>query len=198
MTLPRSTLTLLAITGLAATALCAAPTPPAAGVPAPAPARVRTSPHETVGAKIDGNRVTITYGRPYSKDPKTGALRPIWGGLVPYGKIWRTGADEATVLLTPQPIELGGQLLPAGAYTLFTLPAADGSALLLVNRQVGQWGLDPYDEKQEAARIPLQRDTLAAPLDQFTIAIEKNPAGGGLLKLAWESTQYSAPFTVRK
>jgi hypothetical protein len=174
------------------------PAPAAATVAAPAPARNRTSPHETISAKFDGNRVTIVYGRPYSKDPKTGQIRPIWGALVPYGKVWRTGADEATLLITQQPIDVGGTVLPAGAYTLFTLPAADGTALLLVNKQIGQWGVDPYDEKQEFARIPLKKDTLATPLDQFAIALEKNPAGGGLLKLAWETTQFSVAYTVKK
>ena len=80
----------------------------------------RISPHETISTVIDGNRVTIVYGRPYSKDPKTGEIRKIWGGLVPYGKVWRTGSDEATLLITQQPIELGGATIPAGAYTLRT------------------------------------------------------------------------------
>src|ERR1035438_9154870 len=62
--------------------------------------RQRTSPHETTGAVIDGCRVTVVYGRPYTKDPHSGEARKIWGGLVPYGKVWRTGADEATLLIT--------------------------------------------------------------------------------------------------
>lgn len=163
-----------------------------------APARVRVSPHETIGLRLDGYRVTVVYGRPYSKDPKSGAIRKIWGSLVPYGEIWRTGADEATLLLTTQPIDLGGTVIPAGAYSLFTLPAADGSAKLLVNKQVGQWGVDPYNEKLEIARIDLKKDMLTAPVDQFTMGLEKNPTGGGVLKLAWESIQYSVPFVIRK
>src|SRR5690242_14188056 len=80
------------------------------------------SPHETTSAVIDGNRVTITYGRPYTKDPKTGTMRTVWGTLVPYGKAWRLGSDEATLLITQQPIELGGTELSAGAYTLYMVP----------------------------------------------------------------------------
>ena len=68
-------------------------------MPSPAQQK-RISPHETISARIEGNRVTITYGRPYTKDPKTGEPRKIWGGLVPYGQPWRMGADEAT---TPWP-----------------------------------------------------------------------------------------------
>src|SRR3954453_22163739 len=77
------------------------------------------SPHETTSAVIDNNRVTIIYGRPFTKHPKTGEVRKIWGGLVPYGKAWRMGSDEATLLITQQAIELGGTELPAGAYTLY-------------------------------------------------------------------------------
>lgn len=186
----RSAFLALALLGTAA--LQADPVQP------PAPARTRTSPHDTINVRIDGSRVIIVYGRPYSKDPKTGELRKIWGALVPFDKVWRTGADEATLLITQSPIELGGTSIPAGAYTLYTLPAADGSARLLVNKLIGQWGADPYDEKQEFARVDLKKDTLATQVDQFTMAIEKNPAGGGVIKLAWETTQFSVPFTVKK
>jgi len=190
MKLFRSTLATLA---LAATAsLIADP------VPAPTAPRARTSPHETISTRIDGNRVTVVYGRPYTKDPKSGQPRQIWGGLVPHGKVWRTGADEATLLVTQQPIDLGGTALPAGAYTLYTLPAADGSALLLVNKLIGQWGADPYDASQEFARIALKPDALATDVDQFTMALEKNPGGGGVLKMAWETTQYAVTYTVKK
>jgi hypothetical protein len=160
----------------------------------------RTSPHETVGAVIDGNRLTIVYGRPYTKSPRTGEVRKIWGGLVPYGEVWRTGADEATLLITQKPISFGATVIPAGAYTLWTLPASDGSARLIVNKQIGQWGVGrgSYDEAQDLARIDLKADVLTAPVDQFTMAIAKNPDGGGILKLSWENTQFSAAFTVQK
>jgi hypothetical protein len=163
----------------------------------------RFSPHETISAVIEGNRVTVVYGRPYTMDPKTGDVRKIWGGLVPYGKIWRTGADEATLLITQKPMELGGATLSAGAYTLWTLPA-EGGAKLIINQQIGQWGensRDPkqvYDEALDVARIDLKRDVLKDPVDQFTISIEANPAGGGVLKLTWENTQYSTAIKVKK
>jgi hypothetical protein len=157
----------------------------------------RVSPMDVTGTVIDGDRVTIYYSRPYTKDPMTGQPRKIWGGLVPYGKVWRTGANEATLLVTQQPISISGVTVPAGAYTLFTLPAEDGSAKLIINKQVGQWGLQ-YDEKQDLARVDLKRDTLDKPVDQFTMAVERNPGGGGLIKMMWETTQYSVPFTVVK
>ena len=155
------------------------------------------SPHETTSKVIDGNRVTIVYGRPYTRNPRTGEVRKIWGGLVPYGKVWRTGADEATLLITQKPIVLGGTTIPAGAYTLFTLPQEDGTAKLIINKQLGQWGLQ-YDQKQDLARVDLKQEALEKPVDQFTMAVEKNSAGGGVLKLMWENTQFSVPFTVQK
>ena len=157
----------------------------------------RVSPHETISKVVDGSRITLVYGRPYSKDPKSGETRKIWGSLVPFGKIWRTGADEATLLITQKPLVLGGTAIPAGAYTLFTLPQADGSAKLIVNRQLGQWGLQ-YDEKQDVARVALQKQAADGPIDQFTMAVEKGADGGGVIKLIWEDTQYSVPFTVEK
>jgi hypothetical protein len=155
------------------------------------------SPHDTISAVFDGNRVTVSYGRPFTKDPKTGAARKIWGTLVPFGKVWRTGANEATLLITQKPLVIGDATIPAGAYTLFTLPNADGTAKLIFNKQIGQWGTQ-YDEKQDLVRVDLKKEALDKPTDQFTMALAKNPAGGGVLKLMWEDTQYSVVFTVQK
>jgi hypothetical protein len=157
----------------------------------------RVSPHETVSAVIDGNSVTVVYGRPYTKDPKSGSVRKIWGGLVPYGKVWRTGADEATLFTTEKPILMGGTAVPAGTYSLYTLPSEDGTAKLIINKQTGQWGTQ-YDEKQDLARVDLKKEALDPPADQFTMSLSSNPAGGGLLKLMWEKTEFSVPFTVQK
>ena len=157
----------------------------------------RTSPHETISTVIDENRVTLVYGRPYTKSPRSGEVRKIWGGLVPFGKVWRTGADEATLLITQKPIMFGETTVPAGAYTLFTLPAEDGTAKLIINKQLGQWGLQ-YDASQDLAKVDLKKESLDPPADQFTMAIAKNPSGGGVIKLMWEGMQYSVPFTVQK
>lgn len=162
------------------------------------------TPHATTSAVIDGNRVTIVYGRPAMKHPRTGDVRKIWGGLVPYGKVWRTGADEATLLITQQPIELGGKTVPAGAYTLWTLPQEDGSAKLIVNKQIGQWGADRddfkkiYDEANDVVRAEMKKQTLNEPVEQFTMSVERAQGGGGVLKMKWDTTEFSAPFTVKK
>ena len=166
-------------------------------VPAFAQQRVRTSPHDTLSTVVDGSRIMLVYGRPFAKDPKTGVIREIWGGLVPYGKVWRTGADEATLLLTQKGLVIGGTSVPAGVYSIFTQPEADGSAKLILNKQVGHWGTQ-YDAKLDFARVELTKESLAAPVEQFTLAIDKLPAGGGVLRLSWASVQYSVPFSVQK
>ena len=157
----------------------------------------RVSPHETTSTVIDGNRVTITYGRPFTKDPKSGEMRKIWGGLVPYGKAWRLGADEATTLITQQPIAFGDTTVPAGAYTLYMVPAEDGSSKLAISKKIGQWGVG-VDEKNDLARVDLKKSTLDTPVHQLAISVEKNPSGGGVIKIKWEDTEYSADFTTKK
>jgi len=163
--------------------------------------RQRLSPHETVTATVDGNEMKLVYGRPYTIKPGTPEVRKIWGELVPFGKVWRTGADEATLLTTKEPIELGGTSLAAGTYSLFTVPAKDGTAKLIINKKTGQWGI-PYNEAKEKAnelaRVDLKKTTLDKTVDQFTMAIEPQTGGGGELKMMWETTQYSIPFTVKK
>jgi hypothetical protein len=157
----------------------------------------RVSPHDAIGAPIDGNRVTILYGRPYSKDHMTGEIRKIWGSLVPYGKVWRTGADEPTYLLTQKTILFGSTEIPEGIYSLWTLPNEDGTAKLIFNKHIGQWGTQ-YDKSMDFASVDLTKSALDKTVDQFTMAVEKNPSGGGVIKLMWENTQYSAAYTVKK
>jgi len=166
-------------------------------IPLPAWAqRARMSPHETTSAVVDGDRVTLIYGRPYSKDPWSGEIRKIWGTLVPNGKSWRLGADEATLLITQKPITFGDTTVPAGAYTLYMIPDETGGKLA-ISKSIGAWGV-PVDEKNDLARIDLKKETLDKPNDQLELAVEKNPSGGGNIKIMWEATQFSAPFTVKK
>lgn len=160
----------------------------------------RWSPHETICRLLEGNRVTITYGRPYREDHVTHERRPVWGGpkaLVPFDKIWRLGADEATMLVTQRPLDMGGVSVPAGAYTLFFVLKSDGSGLLVINREIGQWGIDPYHFDRELARIPLRRETLPEPIDQLRIALDPAPTHGGVLRIMWDTTEFSVPYHVQ-
>lgn len=198
---------------LASFALCtafAAALPLAAQAPAdgaakkaPAGPRPRTSPHDAIYARIDGILVALVYGRPYSARGGKGEARKIWGGLVPYGKVWRTGSDEATLLVVEKPITVGSATVPSGAYTLWTLPAEDGSAKLIINKQVGQWGINQQqvaqrDEKFDLAIVDLTKETLDAPVDQFTMAVMGTPGGGGMIKMSWENTAYSVKVAAAK
>jgi hypothetical protein len=157
----------------------------------------RISPHETLSAVLgdrsSGNRVTIVYGRPYTKDHKTGEMRKIWGGLVPWDKADRLGADEATLFITQKAIVVGDATIPAGAYTLYTIPSESGPSRLAFSTDVGKWGV-PVDETHDLARVVMKKDALDKPVDQLTIAIEKDSSGGGTLKILWETTQFSVPL----
>jgi hypothetical protein len=156
----------------------------------------RVSPHETISDVISGDRVTVVYGRPYTKDPRSGEPRKIWGGVVAFDKVWRLGADEATMLVTEQPLMFGDVTVPAGAYTLYMLPAADGSAKLIINKQLGQWGTE-YKEDQDLARVDMKKTTVDPAVDQLTLGVAKD-GQAGLLKVTWDTLSYSADFSVKK
>jgi hypothetical protein len=163
------------------------------------------TPHATTSAVIGPNRnegatIMIVYGRPHAVHPrKGGEPRKIWGGLVPYGKADRLGADEATTLINEHPIEVGGTTLPAGAYTLYIVPSETGASKLAFSKHVAKWGI-PVDETKDAVRVDLKKEALTENVDQLTIEIENTPRGSmnGLIKIKWEKTQFSAPFTVKK
>jgi hypothetical protein len=169
--------------------------------PAPAQQKARVSPHEVSTWTVDGNRITIVYGRPFSKDPdptKGGQIRKIWGTVVPFDKPWRTGANEATMFISQKPVEIGGKTIPGGvAFTLYTLPSEKGATKLIFSKELGQGG-EQYDEKHDFARVDMKKEALDQRVDQFTIAIDENKAGGGVLKLMWENTQFSVPIMVKK
>ncbi len=152
--------------------------------------QVRKSPHETISKVLGDDRVSITYGRPYTKDPSTGAPRVIWGGIVHWDSPYRLGADEATTFVTQHPIMVGSALVPAGAYTLYEIPSEAGTSKLAISTNVGEWGV-PVEVTHDLARVDLKKDVLDKPVDQLTLAIEKGGDAGGVLKIMWENTQYS-------
>lgn len=140
----------------------------------------RASPHATVTAELGGKKITISYGRPYVKG------RAIFGGLVPWDQVWRTGADEATTFTTEADVVIGGLKVPKGEYALFTIPA-EKQWTLVVNKTAKQWGAFKYDAAQDLGRAPMTVAAGAKPVEQFTI--EMVPAGKQLtLKLSWDKT----------
>ncbi len=158
------------------------------------------SPHETVSAAIggfNGPRVTITYGRPFSKNSNPpGEIRKIFGGLVAWNQADRMGADEATTLITQKPLVFGATTIPTGVYTLYWIPSETGASKLAFSRNVGKWGI-PVDETADVARINFKKSELPAQIDQLTIAVENTPTGG-VIKVSWEKTQFAAEFTVKE
>ncbi|HSA93484.1 MAG TPA: DUF2911 domain-containing protein [Terriglobales bacterium] len=155
----------------------------------------RPSPPGTAEITIAGKKITINYSRPKIKDPKTGAVRKIYGGLVPYGEVWRTGANEATELITEADLSIGGVSVPKGTYTLFTIPGEKGW-MLIINKQTGQWGRD-YDVKQDLARVDMKTEPIEIPIEQFTISFMEKGKDGATLRLDWEKTRAWVEFTAK-
>jgi len=160
----------------------------------------RNSPHDVISQTFDGvrfgNRVVIVYGRPYSKNPRGEEIRTIWGVVVPWGERWRLGADEATLMITQKPLMFGSLEVPAGAYSLYMVPVEEGTSQLIINKQIGQWGVaEPYQEDTEVGRVDLIRERADERVDQLTLALERAETGG-LLRITWEHLSFTAPFSV--
>jgi hypothetical protein len=146
--------------------------------PAQAP---RKSPHESTLITVNGHKITITYGRPYMHK------RTIMGGLVPYGEVWRTGADEATTLSTDADLEINGLKVPKGVYALFTIPK-ENAWTLIVNKTAKQWGAFSYKEATDLGRTDMAVSKADSPVEQFTISLTPEGSSGATLKMAWENT----------
>jgi hypothetical protein len=145
------------------------------------------SPHVKSEWTVDGANISITYGRPYLKG------RTVGQEVAPFGKVWRTGADEATTMVTDRELRFGNVTVPPGTYTLFTLPG-ETEWHLIINRQTGQWGTQ-YSQDQDLGRVPMEVTKMADPVEQLTISID-DTAAGGTLRIEWGLTRATAPFAV--
>lgn len=141
-------------------------------------------------AFADGKTITINYAQPSMRG------RKIFGGLVPYDKVWRTGANAATSLKTDVDLTIGGTAVPAGSYTLYTIPGMS-SWQLIINKQTGQWGTK-YDPGQDLARIPMKLTQRPSGLETFTISLDKTGGDSAVLKLEWENTIASVDVKEQK
>ena len=138
-------------------------------------------------ATVHGATITLDYGVPMMRG------REIWGALVRYDALWRTGANRATHFKTDTPLRFGELLVPAGEYTLFSMPTATGG-VLIINKQTGQNG-QQYDPARDLGRVQIRPAPLGASVEAFTIvARERN--GRGALALQWDRTEYIAEFVV--
>jgi len=141
----------------------------------------RPSPPGATDCTINGKKVTIDYSRPFLKGRKLGT------DLAPYGKVWRTGANEATTLTTAIALDIGGAKVPAGTYTLYTLPS-EGTWKLIINKQTGQWGTE-YHQEQDLARVDMKKQEITVPVEQFTISLDQDSNDSADLNMEWEKTR---------
>jgi Protein of unknown function (DUF2911) len=148
----------------------------------------KPSPDATAEVSLGGKTITITYNRPSMRG------RKVMGNLVPYGQVWRTGANAATTLTTPVGLTIGGTAVPAGKYTLYSLPG-ENSWKLIINKQTGQWGTE-YDEGQDLARVDMKVSKTPSPVEQFLISWNKKSDSQADLIMEWENTRVAVPVKV--
>jgi len=152
--------------------------------------RVPISPRGAEEIAVGNGTMRVEYGRPFAKK------RKIFGGLVPWGKVWRTGANAATTLRLDVDVTLGTAALPKGTYSLYTLPGPK-EWQLIVNRQTGQWGTE-YDPKQDVVRIPMNVLSRHDHLEAMTIDFLPEDAFRGSLRISWEKKTLVVPYAFRK
>jgi len=141
-------------------------------------------------ALADGKTITVDYSSPRMRG------RKIYGGLVPYGQIWRAGANEATTFVTQANLVVAGKEVPAGSYTLFTIPGEDRWTLIL-SKKTGEWGTSYPGEANDLLRVSMNVEKLSSPVENFTIAFD--PAGSSCtMRLDWELTRAAAKFAEKK
>jgi hypothetical protein len=153
----------------------------------------RPSPPASAACKFsDGKTIKIDYSSPRAKG------RKIFGeasekALVPYEQIWRTGANDATTFVSDTNVTVGGKAVPAGSYTIFTVPKADAWSLV-ISKKTGEWGTDYPGEKEDLVRVPMTISKTSAPVENFTIAFDQ--AGSKCtLRIEWENTRASVEIT---
>jgi hypothetical protein len=147
------------------------------------------SPRDTVRSSIGAASITIDYARPHARG------RVLLGNVIPYDRVWRTGANAATQFTTSAPVRVAGIQLAAGTYTLWTIPHQNGVDLI-VNGQSGQWGTQ-YDRSRDVGKAPMQSSALSTPVDQFTISVAAKDARHGTLTLEWGEFLWAVPIEVR-
>jgi hypothetical protein len=144
---------------------------------------------DTARATVGRATFAVDYGRPQARG------RKLLGNVIDYDRVWRTGANAATQFTTSAPITLAGLSLPAGTYTLWTVPHV-GSVDLIVNRQTGQWGTE-YRRAQDLGKARMQTDSTEMPVERFTISVEASDARHGKLVMAWGTFRWTAPIEVQ-
>lgn len=156
---------------------------------ASAQSKAPLSPPATASATLDGKNISITYSQPSMRG------RKIMGGLVPYGEVWRTGANSSTTLTTDIDLMIGDTKVPKGKYSIYSLPS-EGTWKLIINKQTGQWGTE-YHQDQDFARIDMKKESLSAPVETFVISFEPTTDPTSIV-FKWENTKLSVPISAAK
>ncbi len=136
-----------------------------------------------------GKMVNIDYSSPRAKG------RKIFGGLVPFGEVWRAGANDATSLVTTADLVIGGKAVPAGSYTVFAIPDKD-KWTLIISKKTGEWGTDYPGPSDDLTRVDMKVSALPSAVENFTIGLDKS-AGGCTLRMDWETTRASVDISAK-
>jgi len=150
----------------------------------------RPSPPASATCDLGGGKTIKTD---YSSPRMRG--RKIYGDLVPFGEVWRAGANEATTFVTSADVVVGGKTVPAGSYTFFIVPAAD-KWTLIINKKTGEWGIPYKYESDELARVDMKVSQLPSPVEDFTITYDKS-ANVCTLRMDWETTRASVDIAAK-
>ncbi|ELR70724.1 hypothetical protein C900_03497 [Fulvivirga imtechensis AK7] len=152
------------------------------------------SPQDTAIYQGEHVAIKVDYSRPYKKD------REIFGGLVPYGEVWRTGANETTTFTTNKDLRIGNKLLKAGSYSLFTIPGPD-TWTVIFNQETGQWGVSPFsgranrDPEKDVLTMEIPSIQTKSLFEQFTISFERMGKEIEMI-LMWDHTLIVVPIYV--
>jgi len=144
----------------------------------------RVSPPANAQCDLGGGKtITVDYSSPRADG------RKVYGGLVPYGEVWRAGANKATTFVTTADLKVGGKDVPAGSYTLFAIPAQDRWTLI-ISKKTGEWGIPYPGADSDFVRLEMKASSLPSAVENFTIAFDKS-GSGCTLRMDWETTRAS-------
>ena len=177
----------LACTLLVSTASVAAVVPANAQMMSADSGKKLPSPAATIKAAVGSANLRINYNTPSIRG------RKIMGGLVPYGQVWRTGANPATTLVTSEDLKFGTLTVPAGTHTIYTLPG-QSQWLLIVNNQTGQWGTE-YSEAKDLGRVPMTSKPMSSPQEVMSLSFEHTTPASTELHMKWETTDEYVTIT---
>lgn len=147
------------------------------------------SPSSTISADFSTSKIEITYSRPSMRG------RKVFGDLVPFGQVWRTGANAATKVTFGEDVEIGGKTVKAGSYSLYSVPGQTEWEII-INTNTGNWGANGYDTKDDVVRLKVKPTTTTQRVETFTVNVGTITFSSCTIDLAWENTHVSVPVTA--